>query len=242
MSQDRISLLCFSYAGGSASFYARWQRLLPMAQVIPVDLPPRGQSPGAPAFNSREATITYLLEQVQSRCRGRFALFGHSLGGRLAFELLVSLEQRLELRAEALFVSGCLAPERFAVAMGAYERDLSDQRLLQVLQELGGTPPELMSNLELMQQALPVIRADFQLAIDLSRCPPAQVSAPIHLVLGDNDPVTDQQPDYSGWARHTLGRCQLTTVAGDHFFIRTNFAAVAETVARTLREVTAHAY
>lgn len=66
-----------------------------------------------------------------------YALFGHSLGGRIAFEFQWVLEQTRGLKAARLIVSGCLAPERFAEAMRIREQDLSDSTLLQVLASLG---------------------------------------------------------------------------------------------------------
>ena len=132
-----------------------------------------------------------------------------------------------------LFVSGCLAPERFAEAMHTRERDLSDSTLLQVLAALGGTPRELMANPALMDAALPMIRADFQLAIDLSKSAVTPVSVPIDLLLGSRDSLFE---DYPGWTRHTSHGCQVSVIDGDHFFIRSQAISVARLVGKRLQE------
>ncbi|MBU6959880.1 alpha/beta fold hydrolase [Pseudomonas sp. CVAP len=236
MANEPLSLLCFSYAGGSAGFYSRWRRLLPYIKVIPIDIPGRGRALDIPALVTRDSLIDYLLSHYAKLCVPPFALFGHSLGARIAFEFQWALEQVLGLKAARLFVSGCLAPERFARAMSIREQDLSDETLLRVLEDLGGTPPELMSNPGLMEAALPMIRADFLLAIDLSTSRGTLIDAPINLLLGSRDKVTNLFEDYPGWMRHTTQQCQVSVIEGDHFFIRSQTALVVSLVGEKLKE------
>lgn len=232
MRGETLTLLCFSYAGGSSAFYLRWGKLLPGVRVVPVEIPGRGTEHQIAALISSAELLDFLMSRYgHFCCTGPFALFGHSLGARIAFEFLHMLEQAYGLKAQRLFVSGCLAPDRFALAMGVRERDLSDSSLLQVLADLGGTPPELMLNAQLMTAALPIIRADFHLAIDLSKSPAACIAAPINLLLGSQDRVTNLFEDYPGWTRHTSHGCEISVIDGDHFFIRSRTKAVVRLVA-----------
>ncbi|RYY77825.1 MAG: thioesterase [Moraxellaceae bacterium] len=237
MRAETLNLLCFSYAGGSATFYSRWANLLPAVRVIPVEIPGRGTEHQTASLVKSAGLLDFLTSQYGHFCTGPFVLFGHSLGARIAFEFLHTLELAHGRKAQRLFVSGCLAPDRFAQAMAFRERDLSDAGLLQVLTDLGGTPPELMANPELMQAALPIIRADFQLAIDLSKKPQACISAPINLLLGRQDRVTNLFEDYPSWARHTSSECEVSVIDGDHFFIRSQTKAVVRLVADKLQEI-----
>ena len=240
MSSVPLTLLCFSYAGGDASFYSRWGQLLPHIQVIPVNTPGRGQMQNAAPLLTRQQLIDYLFEHYGHHCMDRFALFGHSLGGRIAFEFEQELERTHGLKATSLFVSGCLAPERFTQAMRIRERDLSDVTLLQVLAELGGTPPELIANPSIMKEKLPMIRADFMLAIDLSKSPVTPVDAPINLLLGSQDKVTSAYADYPGWMRYSSVSCHISVIEGDHFFIRSQAISVANLVGSKLQEIAEH--
>lgn len=240
MNREPPTLLCFSYAGGSAGFYARWRRVLPHIKVIPVDIPGRGTARDLKILVTRNEVVDYLLEHYLRQCVPPFALFGHSLGARIAFELQSVLQCNYGLQASQLFISGCLSPERFTRAMAVSERDLSDSTLLRVLAGLGGTPPELLDNPHLMQTALPMIRADFELAIDLSKSAVMPVTSPIHLLLGNQDKVTCLFEDYPGWRRHTSRGCQVSLFEGDHFFIRSQTNAVAMLVGEQLQEVVPH--
>ncbi|MBT2340711.1 MULTISPECIES: thioesterase II family protein [Pseudomonas] len=237
---EAVTLLCFPYAGGSAGFYTRWRRVLPNITVIPVDIPGRSAAHGAGAQMTRDGLIEYLLKHYLRCCVPPFALFGHSLGARVAFELQTVLQHNHGLHASRLFISGCLSPERFASAMVAHEQDLSDSTLLRVLAELGGTPPELLCNPVVMRAALPMIRANFELAIDLSKSATSPIASPIDLLLGSRDTVTSLFEDYSGWLRHTSRGCQVSLFEGDHFFIRSQTDQVASLVREKLQEVARH--
>lgn len=237
MRGEALTLLCFSYAGGSAAFYSRWGKLLPSVRVVPVEIPGRGTEHQIAPLVNRAGLLDFLLSRYGHFCTGSFALFGHSLGARIALEFEHVLEQTHGFKAKGFFVSGCLSPERFALAMEIREHDLSDFSLLQVLSDLGGTPPELMGNTELMKAALPIIRADFRLAINLSKSPAARIGVPINLLLGSRDRVTNLFEDYAGWTRHTSLGCKVSVIDGDHFFIRSRTTAVARLVAEKLQEV-----
>ncbi|MGV7962754.1 thioesterase domain-containing protein [Photorhabdus tasmaniensis] len=237
MNNNRLTLLCFSYAGGSAEFYLRWQNLLPNIKIIPVEIPGRGRALNLQALNTRDHLVDYLMKHYTQWCIPPFAFFGHSLGARIALEFLLALEKTCGIRASQLFVSGCLAPARFTQAMRIREQDLSDATLLQVLADLGGTPPELMTNSALMKNSLPMIRTDFQLAIDLSKSPVTSISTPIYLLLGNKDKVTSLFKDYLGWAQYTSGKCQVSVIDGEHFFIRTQTKSVVNLVRHKLKEL-----
>lgn len=240
MRGETLTLLCFSYAGGSSAFYSRWGKLLPGIRVVPVEIPGHGTEHQIAPLVSSAGLLDFLMSRYGHFCTEPFVLFGHSLGARIAFEFLHALEQMHGLEAQRLFISGCLAPDRFALAMGICGHDLSDSSLLQMLACLGGTPPELMANLQLMKAALPIIRADFHLAIDLSKSPAACIAAPINLLLGNQDQVTNLFEDYPSWARHTSRGCEVSVIDGDHFFIRSRTNAVIRLVAEKLMEIARH--
>jgi surfactin synthase thioesterase subunit len=88
---DTVPLLCVPHAGGGASAYRPWMRAgipgVPWVSVVPVRLPGREQRMGeAPCSN-----LGLLLETALAALTGifarPFALFGHSMGALIAFEL-----------------------------------------------------------------------------------------------------------------------------------------------------------
>lgn len=238
MSSQRLTLLCFAYAGGSSDYYSRWSKHLSSIRVIPVEIPGRGTVEYLPPLVTREELLDYLMKHYFKWCVPPFAMFGHSLGARIAIEFMSVLEQVSNVRATRLIVSGCAAPVRFAQMMRICEQDLSDSALLSKLRSLGGTPPELTLNSSRITAALPTIRADFRLAIDISKSLITPVAAPINLILGSEDKITSLLEDHSGWSLYTLAGCQSCVISGDHFFIRSRMTTVTKLVSQYLKEST----
>jgi len=158
----RLRLFCLPYSGASAMVYARWRRALPeWLQVCPLELPGRGMRMDEPLQRDIKALAAQLADEVSRDLDGPYALFGHSLGGLLAFELAHALSARGVPAPLALFASGTAGPARRDVSEYAIEK--TDAQLIARLRELQGTTEEALANPELMQLMLPILRADFLL-------------------------------------------------------------------------------
>src|SRR5688500_1281485 len=106
-----MRLLCLPYSGGSAMFYARWRRLLPSwIDVRPVEWPGRGARMVEPLATNPRALASQLAVELGAQLDAPYALFGHSLGALMAFELAHSLIDRGAPAPAILFASGAEAP------------------------------------------------------------------------------------------------------------------------------------
>lgn len=212
----RVPLYCLPYAGSSASMYVRWKRRLPSwIEVIPVELPGRGRRMAEPL----EVTLPALLERIALDVRPEpsqpFAVFGHSLGAILAFELAARLEAH-GLTPSLVFASGTGSPttrdrERFAALV-------TDAELRAELLRLDGTPQHVLADPELMELTLPVLRADFQVAASYSATPGRTLRAPLVALGGTSDPTTSSAA-IAAWREQTRGDFAMHLLPGGHFFI-----------------------
>ena len=156
----RLRLFCLPYSGASAMVYARWRRALPdWLQVCPLELPGRGMRMDEPLQRDIKTLAAQLADEIGRDLGSPYALFGHSLGGLLAFELAHALKARNLPAPLALFASGTAGPARRDVSEYAIEK--TDEQLIARLRELQGTAEEALCNPELMQLMLPILRADF---------------------------------------------------------------------------------
>ena len=86
--QAHMRLFCFPYAGGTPSVFRNWSDGLPAdVEVCPVQLPGRGTRLMEPPFSQLPPLIEALAEALLPLLDKPFALFGHSLGSLLSFEL-----------------------------------------------------------------------------------------------------------------------------------------------------------
>ena len=84
----RVRLLCLPYAGGGATIYRAWSAELPAdVEVRPVQLPARQDRRHETPLTRVDAIVTRLVAAVESLPPAPTAIFGHSFGGLVAYEL-----------------------------------------------------------------------------------------------------------------------------------------------------------
>ena len=98
------TLYCFPHAGGAAGEYARWAAHTPGLRLVAIQPPGRAHNLGARAFTAMPELVSEIVAQV--RFTPPFALFGHSLGALVAYEVARALKPA-PLR---LFLSSCPPP------------------------------------------------------------------------------------------------------------------------------------
>jgi surfactin synthase thioesterase subunit len=215
---NQLTLIALAHAGGSAKALVHLRSHLPAAiELRLVDLPGRGSRFAEPLMAARAALVDKLATELVHTLHQPYALFGHSLGGMLSFEL-----------AHALIRRGCPAPRALCIAAAPApcsqgrrrppETWSSDAALLQSLRKLGGTPPELFQHPELLELFLPIVRADFQLCDDVPEPPLGPLPCPIHVYAGRRDDLGLEA--LQAWRRATVRGNSLTVFEGDHFFVR----------------------
>lgn len=157
-SQATVRLFCFPYAGGSSLLFRRWRDTLPKnIEVYPVELPGRLNQRQKSPFTRMEPLVKEIAISLLPYLEKPFALFGHSMGGLVSFELARFLRAKYNLQPVSLFISGRRAPQipRTAAPIHVPLPNLAQ------LRRLNGTPTAVLENTELMQILVPILRADF---------------------------------------------------------------------------------
>lgn len=215
----RLRLFCFPYAGGSAQTYRRWSESLPGIEVFPVQLPGRGSRLFEPLFTDHLTTIHAIAGAIQPYLDKPFALFGHSLGGLIAYELAHLLLDSHGLSPIHLLVSSHRAPHLPNTDRKVH--DLPEDELIQEIIRLNGTPQQVLDSPELMKMILPLIRADFQIYEEYVYSSHPKLPCPVTVYggLGDSCVTCDQLQE---WEQHTDAQFSMKMMPGDHFFIHTS--------------------
>jgi len=229
----RMRLFCFPYAGGGASIYAPWARLLPPeVEVVGVQLPGRESRIGETAIADLRELTPRLGEALAPFMDRPFALFGHSNGGLMAFELTRLLRHEGRAGPVHLIVSGRPAPQVVLDAPDVH--DLPEPEFQAMLRRFNGTPEEVLQNEEIMQLITPMLRADFSLGETYRYTPGPPLQTPISAYGGETD---TEVPAWSveAWREQAAGEYRLVMFRGGHFFINENRDQVVAEVATDLR-------
>lgn len=230
----RLRLYCAPYAGGGAGVYRSWpDELDERIELRTVLLPGRERRFNEPALTSVAELAAGLVPDLAAGLDPPYALFGHSLGGTLAFEAALRLSAAGRPPVH-LIVSGSHAPH--LPRRGPEYHRLTDAEFMRSVQRLGGTPPELTENVELLELLLPALRADFTAAETYHHDVGQLLACPITAIGGTDDPLVDRT-GLEGWSAHTSGGFRVHELPGDHFFLTSARPALLQLVNQ---ELTAH--
>jgi len=227
-----VRLFCFPYGGGNESAYRHWQQKLPESiEVLPIQLPGRGARIKEPPYSELRPLISAASEALAAEMEKPFALFGHSMGGLIAFELARDLRKQHGIQPAHLFISAKCAPGQSPEdpAVG----QLSDAALIEVLERYEGTPRDLLNDAELMRLVLPAIRADMALCNSYVYEPGPPLACPITVFGGLEDHVSSRAC-LESWQAYTKGPFTLRMLPGGHFFINTWTVPVFEVIRQEL--------
>lgn len=172
--------------------------------------------------------ITQLAEDVRCHIGNEpYAVFGHSLGAILAFELVRQLKEFGVPVPITLIVSGTSAPTQRQRCIEELAALKTEDDLISHLKKLGGMPDEVINNKELMEMTLPIIQADFALCKNYVYVPCSdRLSCPLAVISGRNEDITSEE--LLAWLDQAGDRCSLMKFEGKHFFIHESQDAVLQ--------------
>jgi surfactin synthase thioesterase subunit len=226
-----MRLFSIPYAGGNAWSYRALERVVsPGISLVGLELPGRGRRGQEPLCSSLDELADDVFTQLKSRAlHERYAIYGHSMGALLAFAATHRIRQAGLPAPAALFLSGSSAP---ALLPERRRHLLPKAEFIVMLRELGGCPPQVLDDAEMLDFFEPILRSDFK-AVETWQAPAATpLDVPFVVMAGDSDesPVADA----AAWAAETTAACTLLEFSGDHFFILRHWEAIGSAIQRQL--------
>jgi surfactin synthase thioesterase subunit len=218
-----VRLFCLPYAGAGASAYRGWPAAFgPRVEVVAVQLPGRENRIREP-LELDPAAIAAAIASVADR---PFAIFGHSLGGRLGFEVIKELRRSGRPQPQRFYPSASRAPDQtFDGPLDGLSR-LDDVALLDRLGGAGGFPAQVLAEPELMALILPVLRFDLAWTDAYRYRPEPPLAMPLTAFAGELD--RGVPPEHvEGWQRQSAAGGAMHVLPGGHFFLHEHLAQVA---------------
>ncbi len=208
----RVRLLCFPHAGGGTSVWRPWSRtpgLPAWIEVAAIQLPGHGSRVGEPLFTENEQLVEALVEALLPSIaeEGRaLALFGHSLGGLLAFEVARRLCQQ-HSPPLVVAIAACRAPQ-----LPERSPTMPDDETLANQLRATDTPAEALAG------KLALVRAGYAVRLSYHYHPAEPLPCPI-IVYGGREDSEVSQAELCGWGEQATERFQLHMFGGGHFFL-----------------------
>ena len=232
----RIRMVCLPHAGGGISVFHPWKKEIPTdIEVCAVQLPGRDSRYHEPASTDLLGIVEALADALLHLPRtASLAIFGHSMGAVIAFELARTLTRR-SLRPDVVIVSGRAAPHLYRHP-GEQIHRFSDAALIEQLQHrYGGMPQALLDDAELMKIYLPILRADLQ-AVETYRYAARPANDWPLMAYGGTQDQAVSCAELGAWQQHTTGPFDMTMMAGNHFYYQTHRAAFLQRLIADVRQ------
>jgi medium-chain acyl-[acyl-carrier-protein] hydrolase len=212
-----------------------WPDALPdSVEVCPVQPPGRETRFREAPYARMAPLVTALADALRPEFERPYALFGHSMGALVAFELAHEQRRRRARPPEQLIVSGRSAPHLPARLKPLH--NLPDDELRAELRRLDGTPAAVLDNDELTRALFPTLRADSAVCETYAPADEPPLDCPILALGGERDPFAPPS-DLDAWREHTRGAFHRHVLPGGHFFLQTDRALFLQLLARHLESV-----
>lgn len=244
-----VQLFCLAHAGGTATLYRRWAQRLPQnVRVVPLELPGHGARRALPAHTEWPSLIDGLCGEWHARRDPAvpFALFGHSMGALVGFELMHALRARDAGMAVWFGASASVAPS--CRVRETHWLGCTHQQMVDRLRPLGGTPDALLEDRDFIDFLMPTLRADFHLCgtypVDAKGVGGAATTrepldCPVAVFTGRDDPATARADDIARWRDETRDTCAFHRFDGGHFYLDDAPGPVLARVASSLADALA---
>lgn len=229
-----LRLFCFPYAGGNAFIYRTWGAVLPSTvELCAIELPGRGTRWADPPFTELTSLVEAIAPILRPTLDRPFALFGHSMGGMISFELARYLRREYRLQPAHLFISSSRAPQ--LPRSNPPIHNLPEPDFVAKLRAYNGTPEAVLENDELMQLLIPALRADFTLLETYAYTEESPLDCPITVLGGDQDPEVSPS-NLAAWQQQTQSTFRQHLFPGDHFFLHAHQTQLLQLLGQALTQ------
>ncbi|WP_379155582.1 thioesterase II family protein [Paenibacillus sp. sgz5001063] len=213
-----IKLLCLPYAGGSAMVFSKWRTFIhPSIELLPVELAGRGSRFKEALYTDFDTAVEDIYEQIKDEiAEGPYALFGHSMGSWLAYEVYHAIRRRGGELPLHLFVSGRQAPQ---LESETEYSSMDDSNFIGALRDYGGTSEDVLDNPDVLKVFLPILKSDFQITENYKyQQNQASVTCGLTVLTGRNDNHIRFR-DLLPWKELGNASSHIYEMRGGHFFI-----------------------
>lgn len=213
---NRYKIICFSFAGGSKYSFHAIKSLLPdHLEMVVLEYPGRGTLMTAPLLKDVDQLVDVLLEQMRPHLASPYLIYGHSMGGLIAWKMALKLRQELLRLPDGLFLTGCRAPSTWENKKPLH--NLPYDELVVELKTMGGIPKEVLEDDDTMRFFEPILRADFEVVASYEYEEEAALPIPFKVMVGTEEEL--ELDEAKAWQQESSLPLDFQALSGGHFFI-----------------------
>lgn len=216
-----VNLLCFTYAGGSPSFFAPWKKLFgENINLCPVLYPGRELRKNDPMPDSVEELAYEFVSENGELFSKPYAVFGHCTGALIGYEAVLAARKLFGCEPLIFFASGCESP-RYAMSemvAGFRGKEPTNEEMLESLLEYELVDQNFAANQTFLDYYLPIYRVDLRILAAYKKESDELMDCPIFTLHGNKDRMVNSQK-IASWKYYTRGELTDKVYEGKHFYV-----------------------
>ncbi len=226
-------IFCFTYAGGTASFFDTIAADLPDVSVIGLEYPGHGERRKEPFCTDFNELADVLFQSIRVSCtNSKYALFGYSMGTISLIEILKRIETDGMRLPDHVFLAAHEPLTRGELVN--FTDDVLDDWIKERTIRFGAVPEKLIGNRSFWRVYLPLYRKDYSMIARYQFEPPAvRFVVPATVFYSENDTPYEKIKQWSLYFKH----CSYHQYDGNHFFIQKHHKEMADVIRRKMSEV-----
>jgi surfactin synthase thioesterase subunit len=231
----RPFLVCLPHGGGVAAVYASWHAAFrEQADVVAIEYPGHGTRAGEGVARSLDELLADVLVQLGAPGRRPLAIFGHSFGATVGYEL-ARTAQSSGWEVLGLIPSAARPPH----VPPPQPLDASQEGAAAAMRELGDLPSVLIADDTYLSSTSRLVAADNAVLSAYTHRPAPLLSAPVLAMGGDADPVVEMAA-LARWPELSASGGEVLTLPGGHFYYLRRRASVIGAISGWLTSPARH--
>lgn len=210
-------LFVLPYAGGSSFNFIFFSKFIKNCKIYLLDYPGHGTKIKEKLNNSIEELAQAIVEQILNLLEKdqKFYIFGHSMGGIVAWHVNSILSNKYKKYPEILFISSCSSPQFFSKT-NHYDF-INKKNLINRLSKNNRMNYKILESEYFQNILLPIIVHDYKLIRNYEIKKIKKTIVPIYTFLGNNDELVKEK-DILEWSNLTSSEYKNFIFIGDHFY------------------------
>lgn len=228
---SKIKLYTLPFAGGSSFSYMQWKKYLSRnIEIISLDYPGHGRRIKYRLSKDFREVVEDIVDQIKcdNLDKAPFVIYGHSMGGMVAYLSSVDLEKYYNLIPEKVIIGACKCPDAFN---SCTKEKVNYNIIVKELLDGHRITKEIADTVEFKKNIYPIIENDFEMIreFDNMQWSKVKIGSELICLYGGMD-ETVQYSNIVGWKEYTKKTLLCKMINSGHFFLEEKAKEVCDIV------------
>ena len=231
---EKIKLFCIPHAGASAYYYIPLNNNMTDVEFEFVELKGRGKRLDEELYTSFDEAVDDIFNQIKEKCNNNYAIFGHSMGSLLAYEVYYKLLRNNFPMPKYMFFSSKEAPYEKVKKIDV--DNMNDNDLEQFIKNLGGFDDLENVNPKMKKIFYRIIRSDFKILNDYEfHEPPEKINCKV-VVMAGNKERNFSYSHLCNWQKVVESEISYYSFDGNHFYMKNQWHKFAKVIEENMKK------